>query len=182
MVFQSSPGFSAGGAPVRFTSLPGTRVQTVMLAAQAGSPADLATLIDAPETARLRTARDGGWAFPEMTEMEQSLTAQFFPGQGGFISGWVVTEVTFGAPVPLEALRFGGSAGRPEWGRGWWGAIAEAVCFDAPPGVDVRAGVANYLALRWKFGGHPATPAQRKAAIAAGLNYGVDWATIISIR
>ena len=180
VVFQSDvPYAGAGGGAVCFTDAPNAFVRSVILATKADA-ADLATLVDvtAPysvETARIRVVQEGG-ALPEMTGMEASLTTQFAPGQ------WRVIALDFGGPLPLDALHFGDSAGRAEWQRAWGGAIAEAVCLDAPPGADILAGTANYLSLRWKFGGHPATPAQRKAAIAAGLNYGVDWATIISIR
>ena|GEM_PF-4113034 len=160
--------------PVCLTGEPGTLVQAVMLAA-IGDAADLATLVDAPETARIRVAEHGG-AEPVMTAMEQSLTAQFVPAQ------WLVAEIDFEAPVPLGSLRFGDSAGRPLWLRGWQGGIAEVVCFDVPPGGDVRAGVANYLAVKGKFYGYRATYAQRQAAIAAGLNYGLVWGTVIIVR
>ena len=160
--------------PVCFTNNPGLLVQTVMLAV-IGDAADLATLIDAPETARLRIVPDGA-AEPAMTAQERSLTAQFVPAQ------WLVAEVDFDAPVPLGSLFFGDTAGRPLWERGWQGGIAGIVCFDAPPDADVRAGVANYLSLRGEFRGYPATYAQKKAAIAAGLNYGLVWGTLIIVR
>ena len=169
VVFQSA----LGTLPVSFAGSE-TPVSTIMLAA-IGDAADLATLADAPETARIRIVQEGE-AEPLMTAMEQSLTAQFVPAQ------WLVAEVDFTAPVPLGALLFGDTAGRPLWGRGWQGEIAEIVCFDAPPGADVRAGVANYLAVKGKFYGYRATPAQRQAAIAAGLNYGLAWGTLIIVR
>ena len=178
VVFQSLPAFSGGDA-VNFTN--DILVRTVMLAA-AGEAADLATLVDVTspgsmEAARLRMAREG-WAVPPMSAMEAALTAQFVPDQ------WQVLEVDLGAPVPLASLFFGDTAGRPEWLRQWRGEIRGIVCFDAPPDSDVRAGVANWLALRGGFPGYPyqATHAQRKAAAEAGLNYGVDWATVIIVR
>jgi len=86
--------------------------------------------------------------------------------------------------VPLSSLAFGDTAGRPVWSRLWRGPIAEAVCFGAPPSADVRAGVANYLAARWSFRSplYRATPAQRQAAIDAGLHYGVAWGTVLIVR
>jgi hypothetical protein len=173
VVFQSA--ITTTNFPVCFTNPPGAAVQTIMLSTRADA-ADLATLVDAPETARIRVAQDDGWTLPEMSAVEQSLTAQFVPAQ------WLVAEVDFEQPVPLDSLRFGDTAGRPEWGRRWLGEIKGVVCFDAPPGADVRAGAASWLAVRGKFGGYPSTHAQRQAAVEAGLNYGVDWATVIIIR
>jgi len=160
--------------PVCFSNSPGILVRTVMVAA-VGDAADLATLIDAPETARIRVAAEGG-AMPPMTAQEASLTSQFTPAQ------WIVAEVDFGEPVPLGSLRFGDTAGRPLWGRVWQGEIAEVVCFGASPDADVRAGVANYLSVRGNFHGHPATYAQKKAAIEAGLKYGLVWGTVIIVK
>jgi hypothetical protein len=162
-------------SPVCFTNLPGAAVRTVILAAR-GSAADLATLVDAPETARLRIAREGG-AEPGMTAAERSLAEQFSPGQ------WRVFEIGFSRDTPLAGLFFGGSAGRPEWARNWRGEIAEAVCFGAPPDADTRAGVAHYLALRWGIAGvPPATAAQRQAAAGAGLHCGLVWATVFIVK
>ena len=174
IVFQSSVG--GAGFPVWFGNAPDTAVQSVIVATMA-SAADLATLIDAPETARIRVAQEGG-ALPGMTAAEESLTAQFRPDT------WMVAEVDFESPVPLASLAFGDTAGRPQWERRWRGQIAEIVCLDAPPSADVRAGVANYLAARWGFRGpqYGATAAQRQAAIDAGLNYGVVWGTLIIVR
>jgi len=173
VVFQSTlPG--PAHYPAAFTNNPDTLVQTVMLAA-VGDAADLATLVDAPETARIRIAAEG-CAAPRMTPLEQSLTTQFVPAQ------WFVAEIDFECPVPLGSLAFGDTAGRPLWMRGWQGEIAEAVCFGVPPCGDVRAGVANYLAVRWGFHGYRATHAQRQAAIGAGLNYGLVWGTVIIVR
>jgi hypothetical protein len=180
VVFQSALP-SSGGAPVCFTNQPDTSVQTIMLATQADA-ADLATLIDctvphAMEFARLRVVHEGIY-MPEMSAMEQSLTGQFEPGR------WQVIAVDFPDPVPLDALHFGNSAGRPAWQREWRGAIKEVVCFSTPPCENIRAGTANYLAVRWGFAGYPytATPAQRQAAIEAGLNYGVAWGTVIIVK
>ena len=187
VVFQSARSFAFnGGGPICFTNVPDVEVQTVMLAVRA-DPADLATLVDAPETARLRIAQTEGWTPPGMTPTEQSLTGQFLdPWTGDFFTDWLVAEITFDAPVALASLRFGNSAGRPEWDRVWRGGIKGIVCFNAPlDSEDVRAGVANWLALRGQFGkGHPyaATPAQRQAAIEAGLKSSVDWVTVIVIR
>ena len=184
VVFQSSLAFS-GGAPVCFTNPPGTSVQTILLATKA-APADLATLIDAPEAARIRVAQYDGWILPAMSAVEQSLTGQLTTGTGEFTDRGVVVEVCFQNPVPLASLTFGDSGVRPEWGRLWRGEIKGVVCFDAPlDNEDVRAGVSNWLALRGKFEkGHPyaATSAQRQAALEAGLKSGVDWATVIVIR
>jgi hypothetical protein len=164
---------SFGGAgpgipsPVCFTNAPGISVRTVILAAR-GSAADMATLIDAPETARLRTASDEWWPGLETTAAERSLTERFLPGP------WQVVEADFGAAVNLARLSFGGSSGHPGWLRNWRGEIAEIVCFGAPPDGNVRAGVAHYLALRWGIAGvPPAAPAQREAAVSAGLHYGL---------
>ena len=181
VVFQSPLAFS-GGAPVNFTNPPGILVQTIMLATKADA-ADLATLMDVTdpysmEFARLRFAAAGGGAAPEMSATEQSLADQFDPGQ------WRVVALDLPGPVPLDALHFGNSAGRAAWQREWRGGIKEVVCFSAPPNEDIRAGTANYLAVRWRFAGWPytATPAQRQTAIDAGLNYGVVWATVIIVR
>jgi hypothetical protein len=158
-----------------------------MLSAIADAAADLATLMDvtAPysqETARIRIA-EAGWALPEMTAAEQALTGQFISGTGGFISDrWLVIAIDLESPVPLDELHFGDTAGRAAWQRVWQGGIGGVVCFDAPPDEDVRSGVAAFLALRGGFGGYKATPAQRQAAIGAGLNYGIDWATVIIVR
>ena len=171
-VILQSP-VNALGLPFRLTN--GTAaVQTVLLSTQADA-ADLATLVDAPETARIRIAQEGG-VMPDMTAMEQSLTAQFKPAQ------WMVAAIGFADPVALEDLLFGDTAGRPDWERAWQGEIAYVVCLDGPCDNDLLAGVASYIALQGKFGGYPATPAQRKAALAAGLKHGVDWATVIIVR
>ena len=55
-----------------------------------------------------------------------------------------------------------------------------ATLTDAPETARLR--IANYLALRGRFTGYPATTAQRQAAIAAGLNYGIVWGTIIIVK
>ena len=190
VVFQAdlSAAF-ASGAPVCFTNEPDTLVRFIMIAAMADAPADLATLVDVTvpyswETARIRAAPEGGPP-PRMTAAEASLTGQFLSWAGQFEAGqWRVAEIAFDAPVPLHALHFGNSAGLAEWQRHWRGAIKGVVCFGAPPGTDVRAGVANFLALRGGFPGFPykATPAQRQAAIDAGLNHGLAWSTIITVR
>jgi hypothetical protein len=156
-------------------------VQTLMLAAKATDAVDLATLIDAPETARIRVVQDD-WLMPPVTATEQSLTGQFFSTVGQFISDWIVVEISFDCQIPLSSLRFGNSAGRAAWNRYWRGEIRGVVAFNTPPCDDVRAGTSSLLALRGGFGGYKATYAQRKAAVGAGLNYGVDWATVIIIR
>jgi hypothetical protein len=161
-------------SPVCFTNLPEVSVQTVVLATR-GSAVDLATLVDAPETARLRIAPDG-FPAPGMTAAERVLTEGLIPGQ------WQIAEIDFSGPAPLASLFFGGTAGRPEWQRNWRGEIAEIVCFGTPPNADVRAGVANYLSIRWGVGGHPATPAQRTAAVATGLRYGLVWGTSVILK
>ena len=170
--------FGGGGtntpSPVRFAGTAAVAVQTLILAAR-GDPADLATLVDAPATARLRIAPAGGQE-PEMSASERSLTAQFLPGR------WLNAGIDFETPADLPGLFFGGSSGRPEWSRNWRGEIAEIVGFDTPPDADVRAGVANYLAIRWGFGGYPATPEQRQAAIAAGLDCGFVWGTVFIVK
>jgi hypothetical protein len=185
VVFQSERSFAYnGGGGVCFTNQD-VEVQTLLVAANATHPADLSTLVDAPETARIRIAHDDGWAPPAMTVMEQSLTGQFFPDMGLFTTNWTVVEICFDAPVALSSLTFGNSAGAPGWDRFWRGEIRGIVAFDAPLGdEDVRKGVASFLALRGGFPGSPyqATYAQRKAAIEAGLNSGVDWATVIIIK
>jgi hypothetical protein len=185
VVFQSerSSDFSGGG-PVCFTNQPSPLVQTIMLAVRA-DPADLATLVDAPETARLRIARGDGWALPGMTPMERQLTGQFLSDTGLFTTSWMVVEICFDSPAALSSLRFGNSAGPPEWDRLWKGEIRGVVCLDAPlEDEDTRQGLASFLALRGGFPGYPyqATYAQRKAAIEAGLKSGVDWATLIIVR
>jgi hypothetical protein len=186
VVFQAKPDFN-GGAPVNFTN-ENIFVQTVMLATKTETATDLATLVDVTvpysrEVARLRVAHEGVSA-PRMTAAERQLTGQFFSDTGQFTTGWVVVEITFGAPVPLDALHFGNTAGRAAWQRGWGGPVREVVCFNTPPCGDVRAGVGNYLAVRWGFAGYPytATLAQRQAAVDAGLNYGVAWGTLILVR
>jgi hypothetical protein len=149
-------------------------VQTLVIATR-GETADLATLIDASETARLRVTDAGGQEL-DLSGAERSLTEQFRPGQ------WQSVWIDFEAPADLSGLFFGGSAGRPEWSRNWRGEIAEIVGFNVPPDADIRAGVANYLAIRWGFGGHPATPEQRQAAINAGLRYGLVWGSVIIVK
>ena len=161
-------------SPVFFADTETVNVQTLIIATR-GDPADLATLIDAPGTARLRIAADGG-RVAEMSGAERSLTEQFLPDQ------WLTAEIDFETPENLSGLFFGGSAGRPEWARNWRGEIAEIVGFDTPPDADVRAGVANYLSIRWGYGGHPATPEQRQAAINAGLHYGLVWGSVFILK
>jgi len=161
-------------SPVCFTNAPNAAVQTVILAVR-GSAADLATLADAPETARIRIAADGD-PEPDMTDAERALTESLTPGQ------WQVAEIDFDEPASLDGVFFGGSRGRPEWLRNWRGEIAEVVGFSTSPGGDVRAGVANYLAIRWGFGGYPANAEQRQAAINAGLNSGHVWGTILFFK
>jgi hypothetical protein len=137
----------------------------------------MATLIDAPEAARLRIAPDEWWPGFETTAAERALTERFLPGP------WQVVEADFSAAASLRRLFFGGSAGRPAWLRNWRGEIAEIVCFGAPPGGDARAGVAHYLSLRWGIAGvPPATPAQREAAVSAGLHYGLAWGTAVILK
>lgn len=174
----SAVSFAGGGtntpSPVCFADTATVNVQTLIIATR-GDPADLATLVDAAGTARLRiTAAEGQES--EMSAAERSLTEQFRAGQ------WLAVGIDFEAPTNLPGLFFGGSAGRPEWSRNWLGEIAEIVGFDTPPDADVRAGVANYLAIRWGFGGHPATPEQRQAAISAGLHYGLVWGSVIILK
>ena len=161
-------------SPVCFTNAPNAAVQTVILAVR-GSAAELATLADAPETARIRIAADGD-PEPDMTDAERALTESLTPGQ------WQVAEIDFDEPASLDGVFFGGSAGRPEWLRNWRGEIAEVVGFSTPPDGDVRAGVANYLAIRWGIGGYPASAEQRQAAIGAGLNCGHVWGTILFFK
>lgn len=162
-------------SPVCFTNTGTLTVRTLMLAAR-GDAVDLATLADAPDTARLRLISDGSRQ-TEPGTVEQSLTRQFLPGC------WRVVALDFESPAVLAGITFGGSAGRPEWFRNWRGEVAEIVGFDAPPGADLRAGVANYLALRWGFGGYPAASAQRDAAVAAGLrHYGLVWNLVLFLR
>ncbi|MEI7901196.1 MAG: hypothetical protein WCK89_13165 [bacterium] len=170
--------FGDGGtntpSPVCFADTATVTVQTLILVTR-GAAADLATLTDAPESARLRiTAAEG--QEPEMSGPERLLTEQFLPDR------WLTVGIDFETPADLPGLFFGGSAGRPEWFRNWRGEIAEIVGFDTPPDADVRAGVANYLSLRWGFGGHPATSAQRQAAINAGLHYGNVWSTLLILK
>jgi len=166
--------FGGGGtntpSPVCFADTETVTVQTLILATR-GDSADLATLIDAAGTARLRVSQEA-----EMSGAERSLTEQFQPGR------WLTVEIDFETPEELPGLFFGGSAGRPEWSRNWRGEIAEIVGFGTPPDADVRAGVANYLAARWGFGGHPATPEQRQAAISAGLHYGLVWGSVFILK
>lgn len=189
VVFQATPGFDGSGTdappPVCFTGAEGAAVRVVM-ASVCGEVADLATLADvtAPysrDTARLRAA-EGGGAAPAMTAAEAALAAQFcLPHRGP--EEWRVVALEFGAPVPLECLCFGDTAGRAAWGRRWRGGIGDVVCFDAPPSDDARAGVASWLAARRGAGRHhPATAAQRRAAADAGLKYGVAWSTLIIVR
>jgi hypothetical protein len=170
----SAVSFDGGGtntpSPVCFADTATVTVQTLILATR-GDSTDLATLIDAAGTARLRISQEA-----EMSEAERSLTEQFLPGQ------WLTVEIDFETPTDLSGLFFGGSAGRPEWSRNWRGEIAEVVGFNTPPDADVRAGVANYLAIRWGFGGHPATPEQRQAAISAGLHYGLVWGSVFILK
>lgn len=161
-------------SPVRFTNRPNATVQTVILAMR-GNATNLATLVDSPVTARLRIAADG-CPVPDMTSAERVLTEALTPGW------WQISEVDLDQPAPLADLFFGGSAGRPGWLRNWRGEIAEAIGFNTPPGEDVRAGVANYLAIRWGTGGHPATARQRQAAIDAGLDYGCAWGTLFIFK
>ena len=161
-------------SPVCFTGATNAAVQTVILAVR-GSATNLATLADAPETARLRIAAEGD-PVPDMTAAERALTESLTPDQ------WQVAEIDFDEPANLAVVFFGGSAGRPEWLRNWRGEIAEAVGFSTSPDGDVRAGVANYLSIRWGFGGHPANAQQRQAAINAGLNSGHVWGTILFFK
>jgi len=162
--------FGGSGAgvpsPVRLADAAGVAARTVFLAAR-GSAAALATLLDAPEPARLCGADGAG----------EALAGLFVP------DAWRVFAVDFEEEADLGSLFFGGSAGRPEWRREWRGEIAEVVCFDAPPDADVRAGVAHCLALRWGAKGvPPATDAQRRAAAAAGLHAGGVWGTLVILR
>jgi len=161
-------------SPVCLTNATNAAVQTVVLAVR-GNAADLATLVDAPVTARIRIAAEG-CPEPDMTAAERALTVSLTPGQ------WQVAEVDFDLPAGLPEVFFGGSAGRPEWLRNWRGEIAEVVAFNTTPDEDARAGVANYLAVRWGIGGYPANARQRQAAIDAGLNYGSTWGTLLFFK
>lgn len=161
-------------SPVCFSNTETVTVQTLMLATR-GDAADLATLADAPETARLRLVSDGSLQ-TEPGPVEQSLTQQFVPEQ------WQIVAVDFDAPVYLAGMTFGGSAGRPEWCRNWRGEISEIVGFDRLPDADIRAGVANYLAIRWSLASYPASPGQRLAAINAGLDYGLVWGSVLFFK
>jgi hypothetical protein len=162
-------------SPVRFSNIAtGSTIQTLMLVTR-GAAADLATLVDAPETARLRLASDNSrQTVPGAAEV--SLTQQFIPQQ------WQLVTLDFEAPATVSEMVFGGTAGRPVWNRGWQGEIAEVVGFDTPPDADVRAGVANYLSIRWKLAPSPASPGQRQAAIDAGLHYGLVWGSVIFLK
>jgi len=161
-------------SPIRFGNTDAVTVQTLMFATR-GDSADLATLLDAPETARLRLISDGSHQ-TEPSSVEQSLTRQFIPQQ------WQLVAVDFETPAHLSGMVFGGTAGRPVWNRGWRGEIAEIVGFDMPPDADIRAGVANYLAIRWGLGPNPASPGQRQAAINAGLDYGLVWGSVFFLK
>jgi len=161
-------------SPVCFSNTETVTVQTLMLATR-GDAADLATLVDAPETARLRLVPDGRRQ-TEPSAAEESLTRQFVPGR------WQLVTVDFETPANLTEMFFGGTAGRPVWNRGWQGEIAEIVGFDTPPDADIRAGVANYLSIRWGLASSPASPAQRQAAIDAGLDYGLAWGSMLFLR
>jgi len=162
-------------SPVCFPNVAAVTVQTLMLVTR-GDAADLATLVDAPETARLRPVSDGGRQ-TEPGAAEQSLTRQFVPRQ------WQVVAVDFESPADLTEMFFGGTAGRPAWNRGWRGEIAEVVGFNTPPDADVRAGVANYLSIRWGLAPrHPASPEQRRAATDAGLSYGLVWGSALFLK
>lgn len=162
-------------SPVCFSNTDSITVQTLMFATR-GEAADLATLADAPETARLRLVSDGSRQ-TEPGPAEQSLTLQFIPLQ------WQLVAVDFGSPANLSEMFFGGTAGRPVWNRCWQGELAEVVGFNTPPGAELRAGVANYLAIRWGLGPHPASPSQRQAAIEAGLeHYGLVWGSLFLLR
>ena len=162
-------------SPVCFSNTDSITVQTLMFATR-GEAADLATLADAPETARLRLVSDG-IRQTEPTPAEQSLTLQFIPLQ------WQLVAVDFGSPANLPEMFFGGTAGRPVWNRCWQGELAEVVGFNTPPDAELRAGVANYLAIRWGLGPHPASPSQRRAAIEAGLeHYGLVWGSLFLLR
>ena len=177
--------FAEGGAncpsPVYFPDMTNTTVSAVMLVAR-GNLADLATLADAPETARLRVVPEWSPEPPDITMIERALTEAVTPGRREEPGRWKVLEVDFGEPADMAGLFLGGTAGEPVWVRGWRGEIAELVAFDAPPDGDMRAGVANYLAIRWGLGGYPATFAQRDAAKAAGLHYGVAWGSVLIIK
>ena len=162
-------------SPVCFSNVAAVTVQTLMLVTR-GDAADLATLVDAPETARLRLVSDGSRQ-TEPGAAELSLTRQFIPQQ------WQVVAVDFESPADLTEMFFGGTAGRPAWNRGWRGEIAEIVGFNTPPDADVRAGVANYLSIRWGLAPrYPASPEQRQAAIDAGLSYGLVWGSVLFLR
>ncbi len=162
-------------SPVCFSNIAAVTVQTLMLVTR-GDAADLATLVDAPETARLRLVSDGSRQ-TEPGAAELSLTQQFIPQQ------WQVVAVDFESPADLTEMFFGGTAGRPVWNRGWRGEIAEIVGFNTPPDADVRAGVANYLSIRWGLALHyPASPEQRRAAIDAGLSYGLVWGSVLLLK
>lgn len=176
----------AGGSegclsPVHFPDMTNTTASTVMLVAR-GNVADLATLIDAPETARLRVVPAWFPEPPDMTALEHALTEAVTPEPWEEPDRWKMLEVDFEESADLAGLFFGGTAGDSDWLRGWRGEIAELVAFDVPPDGDTRAGVANYLAVRWGFGGYPATFAQRDAARAAGLNSGIVWGSVIIIK
>lgn len=161
-------------SPVCFSNTETVTVQTLMLATR-GDAADLATLLDAPETARLWLISDGSQQ-TEPGAVEQSLTQQFIPQQ------WQLVAVNFVMPINLSEMVFGGTAGRPVWNRGWRGEIAEIVGFNTPPDADIRAGVANYLAIRWGLGPNPASPEQRQTAIDAGLDYGLVWGSVLFLK
>jgi len=161
-------------SPVCFSNIAAVTVQTLMLVTR-GDAADLATLADAPETARLRLVSDGSRQ-TEPGAAELSLTRQFIPQQ------WQVVAVDLESPADLTEMFFGGTAGRPAWNRGWRGEIAEIVGFNTPPDADVRAGVANYLSIRWGLAPHPASPEQRRAAIDAGLSYGLVWGSVLLLK
>ena len=177
--------FAGGGAgcpsPVRFPGMTNIAVCTVLFAAR-GDAADLATLVDAPETARLRIVPAWHLEPPDVTALERALTEAVVPERWEVPGRWKVLAVDFAEPADLAGLFFGGGAGRPGWLRNWRGEIAELAAFDAPPDKDTRAGVANYFAIRWGFGGYPATHTQRDAARAAGLHSGVVWGSVLIIK
>ena len=177
--------FAGGGAdcpsPVCFPGMTNIAVSTVLLAAR-GDVADLATLIDGAETARLRIVPAWHPEPPAMTGIERALTEAVVPERWEEPEQWKVLAVDFAEPTDLAGLFFGGGAGRPAWLRNWRGEIAELAAFDAPPDGDTRAGVANYFSVRWEFGGYPATHTQQAAARAAGLHSGVVWGSRLIIK
>ena len=115
--------------------------------------ADLATLLDAPCSARFDPV---AWPGDPWTLSTAQLDAEAAYAVNGVAtntfagaSGHQLVEVFWSAPVALDALYFGGAAASPAWNRAWSGELAELILLAAHPTAAERDALWFYANRKW---------------------------------